>query len=61
MNSEGDSIVVGERVEVSDCPAHWNWASPFKVEETSGEMVKLEMVGDWVEMSRLEKCQKTNG
>jgi putative DNA primase/helicase len=55
-NFQCSPITVGSRVEVSDCPAHWNWASPFTVEAIEGEMVKLEMVGELVEMNRLSKC-----
>jgi putative DNA primase/helicase len=46
-------ITVGDRVEITDCPAHWNWASPFTVEAIDGEMVKLEMVSELVEIERL--------
>jgi putative DNA primase/helicase len=46
-------ITVGDRVEITDCPGHWNWASPFTVEAIEGEMVKLEMVGELVEIERL--------
>jgi putative DNA primase/helicase len=55
-DSDGSTIVVGDRVTLDDCPGHWSWASPFTVEEIEGEMVKLEMVGELVEMNRLDKC-----
>ncbi|NJK55960.1 MAG: hypothetical protein HC939_08150 [Pleurocapsa sp. SU_5_0] len=42
-------ITVGDRVEISDCPGHWSWASPFTVEAIEGEMVKLEW---WVSLLR---------
>ena len=47
------TIMVGDRVEVEDCPGHWSWASPFTVEAIDGEWAKLEMVGELVEVSRL--------
>jgi putative DNA primase/helicase len=53
-DSEGLPITVGSRVTIDDYPGHWRWASPFTVEAIEGEMVKLEMVNDRVEMSRLE-------
>jgi putative DNA primase/helicase len=53
-------ITVGDRVEINDCPAHWNWASPFTVEAIEGEMVKLYMVGELVDLSRLVVCKKVN-
>ncbi|MBW4533209.1 MAG: hypothetical protein KME09_04665 [Pleurocapsa minor HA4230-MV1] len=46
-------ITVGDRVEIADCPGHWSWASPFTVEAIEGEMVKLEMVSELVEIERL--------
>jgi putative DNA primase/helicase len=47
------AITVGDRVILEDCPGHWNWASPFTVEAIEGEMVKLEMVSELVEIERL--------
>ncbi len=47
------AIKVGDRVVVEDCPGHRSWASPFTVEAIDGEMVKLEMVGELVELKRL--------
>lgn len=38
---------------VEDCPGHWAWASPFTIEAIEGEMVKLEMVGELVKVSKL--------
>jgi putative DNA primase/helicase len=55
-DSDGSTIVVGDRVTLDDCPGHWSWASPFTVEEIEGEMVKLEMVGELVDLNRLSKC-----
>jgi putative DNA primase/helicase len=52
MNNQS-AITVGDRVEITDCPGHWNWASPFTVEAIVGEMVKLEMVSELVEIERL--------
>ena len=49
------SITVGDLVTVDDCPGHWSWASPFTVEGIDGEMVKLEMVSELVNIARLEK------
>ena len=49
------AITVGDLVTVDDCPGHWSWASPFTVEAIDGEMVKLEMVGELVEIERLVK------
>jgi putative DNA primase/helicase len=51
-------ITVGDRVEITDCPGHWSWASPFTVEAIESEMVKLEMVNELIEIGRLQKCQK---
>ena len=51
-------ITVGDKVTIFDCPGHWSWASPFTVEAILGEIVKLEMVEEWVEMGRLEKWSK---
>ena len=47
------AITVGDKVTLKDCPGHWSWASPFTVEEIEGEMVKLEMVGELVEINKL--------
>ena len=47
------AIIVGDKVTLKDCPGHWSWASPFTVEEIEGEMVKLEMVGELVEINKL--------
>jgi putative DNA primase/helicase len=54
-NSESSAITVGDHVMIDDCPGHWAWASPFTVEGIEGEMVKLEMVGELVEIERLER------
>ena len=53
-------IKVGDRVVISDCPGHWSWASPFTVESIDGEMAKLEMVGELVEMNRLSRSRVNN-
>jgi putative DNA primase/helicase len=55
MPSYPSAIKVGDHVMIDDCPGHWAWASPFTVEGIDGEMVKLEMVGELVEMKRLER------
>ena len=52
------AITVGDLVTVNECPGHWSWASPFTVEAIDGEMVKLEMVGELIEIDRLEKYPK---
>lgn len=52
------SITVGAKVTIFDCPGHWGWASPFTVEAIEGQMVKLEMIEELVEISKLEKCSK---
>ena len=53
-NTDSQStITVGDRVTIEDCPGHWSWASPFTVEAIGGGMVKLEMVSELVEVSRL--------
>jgi putative DNA primase/helicase len=52
------AITIGSSVMIEDCLGHWLWASPFTVEAIDGEMVKLEMVGELVEIGRLQKCQK---
>ena len=58
-NTDSQStITVGDLVTVEDCPGHWSWASPFTVEAIEGEMAKLEMVGELVEVSRLNLSQK---
>ena len=49
------AITIGDRVVVEDCPAYWSWASPFTVEAIEGEMVKLEMVKEMVEIERLSR------
>ncbi|NJO98077.1 MAG: hypothetical protein HC764_20500, partial [Pleurocapsa sp. CRU_1_2] len=59
LNSEKPAIRVGDRVVVEDCPGHWSWASPFTVEAIDGVMVKLEMVGELVEASRLTLVVQT--
>jgi putative DNA primase/helicase len=59
MNNQS-AITVGDRVEITDCPGHWNWASPFTVEAIEGDWVKLEMVGELVEMERLSRSGANN-
>ena len=49
------AITVGDFVTVKDAPSYWLWASPFTVEAIDGEMAKLEMVGELVEIERLVK------
>ena len=49
------AITVGDKVTVEECPGHWSWASPFTVEAMEGEMVKLEMVGELVEINKLSR------
>ncbi|WP_019503407.1 hypothetical protein [Pleurocapsa sp. PCC 7319] len=51
-------ITVGDKVTIFDCPGHWLWASPFTVQEVEGEMVKLEMIEELVEMGQLEKWDR---
>ena len=51
-------ITVGDRVTIDDCPGHWSWASPFTVEAIEGEMVKLEMIEELVEMGQLKKWDR---
>ena len=46
------AMTVGDRVTVDDCPGHWSWASPFTVEAVDGDLVKLEMVRELVEIER---------
>ncbi|NJK58615.1 MAG: hypothetical protein HC939_22870 [Pleurocapsa sp. SU_5_0] len=53
------AITVGDKVTVEDCPGHWSWASPFTVEAVEGDLVKLEMVGELVEINKLS-CFETN-
>ena len=53
-------ITIGDRVTVEDCPAYWSWASPFTVEAIDGEMVKLEMVGELVEINKLSHFEVNN-
>ncbi|MBW4532496.1 MAG: hypothetical protein KME09_01020 [Pleurocapsa minor HA4230-MV1] len=45
---------------VEDAPSYWSWASPFKVEAIDGEMAKLQMVSELIEISRLQKCFNTD-
>ena len=52
-NAQKTAIAVGDRVNVENCPTHWNWASPLTVEAINGEWAKLEMVGELVEIERL--------
>ena len=52
------AITVGDKVTIDDCPGHWSWASPFKVQAIDGEMVKLEMIEELVGIGRLEKWSK---
>ena len=49
-------IAVGDRVTVDDCPGHWAWASPFTVETIEGEMARLDLVGELVEIERLSRA-----
>ena len=58
VEEERDTITVGGLVTVEDCPGHWSWASPFTVEAIEGEMAKLEMVSELVEIAYLSKCPK---
>ncbi|BAZ47329.1 phage/plasmid primase, P4 family protein (plasmid) [Chondrocystis sp. NIES-4102] len=58
ISNDYSAITVGDRVEISDCPGHWSWASPFTVGAIDGQMVALEMVNELIEMERLEKCPK---
>ena len=58
VTDELSAIKVGDRVTIDECPGHWSWASPFTVEAIKGEMVKLEMVGEMVEIERLSKSYK---
>ena len=53
QSSCSSKIKVGDRVEIEDCPGHWTWASPFRVETINGQMVKLEMVSELIEIRRL--------
>ena len=53
MINNQSAITVGNRVIVDNCPGHWAWASPFTVEAIDGDWVKLEMVGELVEINRL--------
>ena len=49
-----DSVIaVGDRVTVEDCPGHWLWAQPFEVETIEGDLAKLEMVEELIEIDRL--------
>lgn len=50
------NITVGDKVIIEDCPGHWASFSPFTVEVIDGEMTKLEMVSQRVEIDRLSKC-----
>jgi putative DNA primase/helicase len=50
-----NEICVGDRVVISDCPGHWSWGSPFTVRAIEGENVKLEMIDELIEISRLER------
>lgn len=50
------AITIGDKVTVDDCPGHWSWASPFTVEAIEGEIAKLEMVNELIEIERLSKC-----
>ena len=52
------AITVGDFVTVDDCPGHWDWVSPFKVEAIEVDLVRLEMVDQPIEISRLQKCLK---
>ena len=47
------AVTVGDKVEIDDCPGHWNWASPFTVESIDGNLVKSQMVNELVEIERL--------
>ena len=47
------AITIGDKVTVEDCPGHWSWASPFTVEAIEGKLVRLEMVGELIEIERL--------
>ena len=44
---------MGDRVVLEDYLDYWLWTSPFTVEAIDGEMIKLEMVGELVEASKL--------
>lgn len=48
-----EEIKVGDRVNITDCPGHWSWASPFIVKSIKGNWVKLEMVSEPVEIEKL--------
>ena len=54
------AITVGDRVRIEDCPGHWSWASPFTVEAIEGDLVKLEMVSELVEIERLSGFKVNN-
>ena len=50
-------VTVGSKVTISNCPGHWASFSPFTVEDINGRVVKLEMIGDLVDINRLCKCK----
>ena len=47
------AITVGDKVTIDDCPGHWISFSPFTVEAIEGDMAKLGMIEELVEIGRL--------
>jgi putative DNA primase/helicase len=58
VTNNHSAITVGDYVTISDCPAHWLWASPFTVRAIESDLVALDMVDELIKISRLEKCPK---
>ena len=53
-----DTITVGNKVTIDDCPGHWSSFSPFTVEAIEGKLVKLAMVEELIEIESLSKVQE---
>ena len=53
LNVKYNLFFSGDRVVVEDAPSYWSWASPFTVQSIDGEMARLEMVDELVEIERL--------
>ena len=53
VTDNSNAITVGDLVIVEDAPSYWSWASPFTVQSIDGEMARLEMIDELVEIARL--------
>jgi hypothetical protein len=44
-------------VTIKDCPGHWSWGAPFRVEAIGAGVAKIEMIDELIEINRLQKVK----